>query len=340
MKNLYRILLVAVLSLTTLVTTAASFTSFVLKATVDGETENIDLPLSGFPIETIGGSVGSFVLNGFATEVDESVRGVALCYAIYPKNTLNTPSFKNIQASKANTYRWEAKGVDLDLLSGLTEGTTYVLEFYLLGIDSSNEAFACNNGGDDFKVVFTYNKPVLSFNNGLTAGLSLQTDNDIMYKFLINGDCSYTPDGKLGEISTLTILGAYVDVEHKANLLLTGSLQYKVYKEGEGGPWNGIPMTRTMNGTTASTFSATDVNVDVDLSSLTDGEDYVLEVTYQLINGSEYYFLGREPAIKFTFTKKGKEVDPNYNAKYDVNDDGGINIADVNIILNWILQHQ
>ena len=199
-----------------------------------------------------------------------------------------------------------------------TEDKTRNFEFFAFAEDTSDNYYAFDNGGSNFVTKITTGTEAdpnwkVKFPEKNVATLSLIAD-DMPVGFLFDGDGSRLPDTDLGEINSLAIndfLFQYMSRNVDA-LSYNAWLKYKVYEEGGDGQWSAFEATdhvieertyyRDLSEYNLVTAIATDLAENV-TDGLEYGKNYVLEVMYQILLGSEYYSFGEGNEnfrIKFT----------------------------------------
>ena len=238
-----------------------------------------------------------------------------------------------------NDGNWQATGQNIDLLKDLVVGNTYILEVYLEATDAEGNKYYYNNGGENYKVRFMVGEqqePV-TFYDQETAGLGLIIDGTPI-DFTLNGDGTKTPDGHLGTLQSLVIDNFWVRCLRDSGVELGDvSLQWRLLsKNSIINDWNRVDYQyqNDEDGNKLKKFFGAD-NLYIDLMPQCEtGQDYTLEVMYQLIDShtGQYYFFAKNQEVGRFYFSVG-----NAGVQGDLNGDGHVDISDVNAVINMML---
>lgn len=319
--------------------------SFSIIINMGGNNEEQEMPYSGMPVIdlTDGGQYAesTFIVDGFRATTTGTMTAVNMFGAVYEDGS-GAEEWNVVTAHLVSDGLWMATGLDLDMLQGLASGKTYILEVYLEATDAEGNKYYYNNGGENYKVRFmvgdgSQQDPV-TFYDQETAGLGLVVDGQVI-DFTLNGNGTKTPDGHLGAIRSLSIDNFWVRCLRDSNVELGDvSLQWRICDDGGGvlNGWNRVNYQYQSDeggDKYKKYFWATNLGVDV-VQYCEAGNDYTLEVMYQLINtinGNYYFFAKDEEVGRFYFTIDNDMVTG------DVTGDGIVDIADVNAVINIML---
>ena len=243
-------------------------------------------------------------------------------------------------------------GDGIELTKEIEDSQPRIFQFYVQAKNSAGSDIFYNNGGETYKVKFTYqgggneNWKVKFYKDG-TAGLGL----------LVNGEqwsTSYTGDvireryygWNPGEVSSLAIDNFSLSFIRNDDVSIDNvKLKYRVYEDdATGGDWTSITADLTSyddiyNKNKDVTehymcFSASNLSTNV-TSGLESGKGYVLELYYEVTttDGSTIDFGKDKDGMKFYFSiAESSEV-----ILGDVNGDGSITMADANMVVNYFL---
>jgi hypothetical protein len=202
-----------------------------------------------------------------------------------------------------------------------TEDKTRNFEFFVFAEDTSDNYYAYDNDGGNYITKLTTGTEAdpnwkVKFPEKSVATIALLADDEPA-GYIFDGDGSRLPDTDLGEIHSLAIndfLFQFMSREVEA-YTYNAWLKYKVYEEGGDGQWSAIEATdnvieeriyyRDLSEYNLVTAIATDLAKTV-TDGLEYGKDYVLEVMYQILLGSDYYSFGEGNEnfrIKFTLVE-------------------------------------
>lgn len=319
--------------------------SFSIVINMGGGNEEQEIPSSGMPevdlTDNGTNAERAFVIDGFKATTTGEMTTVKMFGAVY-KVGQQAAEWHAVTAQQVSEGNWQATGQNIDLMDGLTVGETYILEVYLEATDAEGNKYYYNNGGENYKVRFkvgdsSQQEPV-TFYDQETAGLGMIV-NGTLVDFTLNGDGTKTPDGHLGTIQKLYIDNFWVRCLRDSGVELGDvSLQWRL--RNSGGDviygWSRIDhqyQTDEQGDKHKKYFWANGLAVDV-LQNCETGQDYTLEVSYQLIDtktGKYYFFAINEEVGRFYFTVG------NAGLPGDVTGDGEVDIADVNAVINIML---
>ncbi|MBO7608951.1 MAG: hypothetical protein J6S96_01945 [Muribaculaceae bacterium] len=324
----------------------AAFTQVSLQIIDEGGLQSQELPESGMPLVDLseGGTNAEsvFKVDGFRALTTGTVQGVKICASIYPVDT-EPEVWHEVDGQNIGSDEWGVSGLDINLLKDLNQGTSYILEVYFEGIDGSGNKFYYNNGGENYKVCFMPGKEQseVSFYDQETAGLTMYVDAR-MVNFVLNGDGTKTPDGHLGNISSLILDEYWVRCLRESGVELEDvSLQWRLCDpDGEVlNGWNRVDYQYQMDedgDKHKKYFYASNLVIDL-LNTCSPGNDYVLEIMYQLINSKngKYYFFGKNEEVgRFYFSFGHNPVE----ILGDFDNSGLVDVEDVNAAINIILK--
>lgn len=318
---------------------AASFTS----ATVLVEGNQISFPASGMDMDVLEEPMPTFILDGFLTTVSGNVTAVSIKGSLY-KDGGTAENWKEIPGSDRGNGEWGLTGLNFDIIEGEDDGKTFIFEFYFEGKDNSGNSFYYNNGGNNYKVKFTKTSTGAEKVTFIDASINLTIDNNRSLTYTYSSPSQRTPSDQIGELSNLRIDGFSLHVNRQSGVNLDDvSLQYKIYPQGKNdGSWNGIPSTNQtdVNGDKFNKLFWNDkAFIEIDTDNLVENVSYVLEVNFQLIDrDGNYYIFGKDSlATKFIFSKKKGGQGGEQGNRFDVNQDGTVNVSDVTTLINHLL---
>lgn len=323
----------------------AAFTQVSLQIIDPGGLQSQELPESGMPLVDLsdGGTHAEsvFKIDGFHAVTTGTVQGVKICASIYPLDG-SAETWHELEGQKTGSNEWGLSGLDINLLENLNQGTRYILEVYFEGVDYSGNKFYYNNGGENYKVCFMpgEGQEEVTFYDQETAGVTLYV-NAKMEEFVFNGDGTKTPDGHLGDVKSLILDGFWVRCIRESGVELKDvSLQWRICNpQGEViHGWSRADYQYQMDedgDKYKKYFYAYNLGIDV-LSMCGIGNDYVLEIIFQLINANNgnYYFFGKDEEVSRFYISYGS----NAGIKGDVTGDNIVDVADVNAMINIILK--
>lgn len=341
----YSVLLIIVCAICAAISShAASFTSVALNIQSEGYM-SINLPASGFNVVDLSSSpLTSVILDGYSAQTTGDVLSVNLYGALYQAGT-SPQEWHQIPSFSTGSDTWSISGVNVNFVDEMQPGKVYIIEAYFEGVTTDGSKFYYNNGGENYKIMVLAGEKsdyTIKFMDGETAGITLAVDG-VSREYVFSSKGERFPTDQIGQLSKLSIEGLWVKMLRASGVHINDvSVQYKVYPDGFDGQWNGIqlPEQQDIDGDKLKKlFYANNVGYALDLSWCEPDVTYVLELAYQVIDGDgKYYFFGRDmEMMRFKFSI-ASEVDPMLK-KLDVNDDGSVNVADVNLILNYILEH-
>ena len=344
MESKNRLLLLALLSLLGVTAWASSFTSITLRIDAGGRMMSIPLPATGFStVDMSGTAMPSVVLDGYSAVTSGTVQNVYLYGALYQEGT-SPNEWHQVPSMPGGDNTWSISGLDIDFVQEMSPGKVYYIEAYFEGVTDKGEKFYYNNGGSNYKVKVLAGgeSEPLRFLDGNTASVMLNVDGSTR-EYTFSGNGSRNPSDQVGQLSKLSIEGFEVEFMRQSGLEISSvSLQYKVYGEGEDGSWNGLEASSQQDvggDKLHKSFYSYGIGQSIDVSMLDKGRTYVLELMFQVVTGGgKYYFFGRgSDAMRFKFSVADDE-DP-MKKKFDLNEDGGVDVGDVNLLLDYILNH-
>lgn len=316
--------------------------SFSIVINMGHENEEQAIPESGMPevdlTENGTNAEGFFVIDGFKATTTGDMTAVKMFGAVYLAEG-QANQWHEVVAQKVNDGNWQATGQNIDLLKDLVVGNTYILEVYLEATDAEGNKYYYNNDGANYKVRFMVGEqqePV-TFYDQETAGLGL-TINGTLVDFTLNGDGTKTPDGHLGAVQSLSIDNFWVRCLRDSGVELGDvSLQWRLLSNNSIiNDWNRVDYQyqNDEDGNKLKKFFGAD-NLYIDLMPQCEtGQDYTLEVMYQLIDShtGQYYFFAKNQEVGRFYFSVG-----NAGVQGDLNGDGHVDISDVNAVINMML---
>lgn len=316
--------------------------SFSIVINMGHENEEQVVPESGMPevdlTDNGTNAEGFFVIDGFKATTTGDMTAVKMFGAVYQAEG-QANLWHEVAAQKVNDGNWQATGQNIDLLKDLVVGNTYILEVYLEATDAEGNKYYYNNGGENYKVRFMVGEqqePV-TFYDQETAGLGLIIDRTPI-DFTLNGDGTKTPDGHLGTLQSLVIDNFWVRCLRDSGVELGDvSLQWRLLsKNSIINDWNRVDYQyqNDEDGNKLKKFFGAD-NLYIDLMPQCEtGQDYTLEVMYQLIDShtGQYYFFAKNQEVGRFYFSVG-----NAGVQGDLNGDGHVDISDVNAVINMML---
>lgn len=289
---------------------ANSFSDLYLTVTLDN-TEKKEIPEQIPLIDlTESGQESTFLLHGFSVRTAEAAKSVAMQYRVY-KSGVSATSWTDCNATADYDGTGWNYSADIDVLNGLEQGGTYILEFRMKGIDVADNEFYYNNGGANYQLKFAVGKPwSVRFKPGLNAAvMQLQSDGPVnRYMFPSEQTWGGT---ELGTVSNLHLKAFGISVECSAADASISSVRmaYKFYALGSSEKsWYYFDAEHT-DGTTERTYTNFE---DIDLMAvanerilggLQNGQTYVFEMRFEMKAGDkEYQLSDSEGGFKFIFT--------------------------------------
>lgn len=278
-----------------------------------GEAFTEELPAEGFPVvDLTDEQTTSLIIEKVEVQTITSVSDVYFLGTMYSTNGGSSgDEWREFEMENKSNGRWMlyfGEGVELVEEDWIGQNKMKTFEFYVKAKDDSGNDIYYNNGGEDYKVIFTTSEggnSKIQFLKENTAELDLRFNGE-SYPFLFDDKGNRTPEDQLGQISSLVIDQYFVLFKCENGVNADDvSLQYRVYEEGqepEGG-WNRIDAQQYLNqGDNIKYCYATELNWDV-TNGLEPGKNYVLEANYQVVADGEYFFLAKgKEGSKFRFT--------------------------------------
>lgn len=277
-----------------------------------GEAFTEELPAEGFPVvDLTDEQTMSLIIEKVEVQTITSVSDVYFLGTMYSTNGGSSgDEWREFEMENKSNGRWMlyfGEGVELVEEDWIGQNKMKTFEFYVKAKDDSGNDIYYNNGGEDYKVIFTTSEggnSKIQFLKENTAELDLRFNGE-SYPFLFDDKGNRTPEDQLGQISSLVIDQYFVLFKCENGVNADDvSLQYRVYEEGqepEGG-WNRIDAQQYLNqGDNIKYCYATELNWDV-TNGLEPGKNYVLEANYQVVADGEYFFLAKgKEGSKFRF---------------------------------------
>lgn len=323
-----------------------AITGFTITVNMGSKDETMEIPASGMPEQDLseGGeeSDNVFIIKEYEAVTSGDIQSLQLMATIYEYGT-SPKQWYDVPAQNAGGGLWRASGLDINVLRDLTEGKTYVLEMYVEATDGDGGKCYYNNGGQNYKVRFLVGneqQPVTFYDKN-TAGLGLRVNNNLV-NFTLNGDGTKTPSGNLGVLNSLILEDFWVRCLRESGVELGDvSLQWRVLDTNKNVlyGWSRVDYQyqRDEDGDKHKKYFYAN-NLGIGLTEFCKmGNDYVLEVMYQLINANngKYYFFGKDDEVGrfyFTYDQQGETL------RGDLNGDKKVDVSDVNILINLILE--
>ena len=321
--------------------------SFSITVNMGGRDETMELPASGMPEEdlTEGGTEAesAFIIRGYEAIAGDAIQSLEVKGTIYEYGS-SPRDWRTAPARNVGGGNWQASGLDINLLDGLTAGKTYVLELYVEAVDAAGKMYYYNNGGENYKVRFMVGsgeEPVSFYDKG-TAGLTLQVNGNST-EFTLNGDGTKSPSGNLGKLNSLILDEFWVRCLRQSGVELKDvSMQWRLWnvnREKEISGWQRVDYQWQQDedgDKHKKRFYATNLGIDL-VNQCEMDCDYRLEVMYQIINANtgRYYFFGKDEEVGWFYFTYGQ---PEETIRGDLNGDKKVDVSDVNILINLILE--
>ncbi|MBR6142634.1 MAG: hypothetical protein IKQ37_12905 [Bacteroidaceae bacterium] len=284
-----------------------------------------EFPSSGWEEFILSGQTTSIIISKVEVTTSGTVSDVAFLGTMYSTsqgNQSNPGEWRSYPLQNKGNGKWEfdmGEGIDLVDPGWLEQNKTKTFEFYVQGMSGSGNQLLYNNGGANYKVTFSTGESAdwkIKFLEESTADLAFYLDGKGVY-FSFNDDGSRTPEGQLGQLSSLAIDQFALWFRYNSGVKTNDvSLQYRVYEEGqetEGG-WNRIDATQFTDMGDNTMFCNNDI-IGINVTNgLEPNKNYVLEVFYQVVVDGEYFFVGKgREGSKFRFflTEGGQGVSIN-----------------------------
>jgi len=331
-------------------------TNMKLTISYNGEQFTQSFDASGFQmLDLTAEFTNSMIIKKVEVQTQGTVSDVVFVATMNPADeTPNSDNWENmpLQWNKDGEGWVLDFGDGIELTKEIEDSQPRIFQFYVQAKNSAGSDIFYNNGGETYKVKFTYqgggneNWKVKFYKDG-TAGLGL----------LVNGEqwsTSYTGDAireryygwNPGEVSSLAIDNFSLSFIRNDDVSIDNvKLKYRVYEDdATGGDWTSITADLTSyddiyNNNKDVTehymcFSASNLSTNV-TSGLESGKGYVLELYYKVTttDGSTIDFGKDKDGMKFYFSiAESSEV-----ILGDVNGDGSITMADANMVVNYFL---
>lgn len=277
-------------------------TSFEMSAKVNGGEDSWQsFKASGeSDIDVTGETITSLIINNVKVKTNITMESVKLVATMYKQGKSPSPDeWVEVPLNYDKDNKWRIDGLNRDLIEPGMSSDTRVFEFYVKAKDSDDNDYFYNNGGLDYKVIFKPNGESgkdISFPTNGAATLTLVVDgkNETEYIFSGSGDRNILEQP--GQLGSLTIKQFSLEIIRKDEnvKVSSGSLQYKVYEEGssEYAQWNGLEGVLYPWSEQPLRVTARLENIGLNVASgLKTDRNYVLEIKYQVVSGSEYFFL-------------------------------------------------
>ena len=331
-------------------------TNMKLTISYNGEQFTQSFDASGFQmLDLTAEFTNSMIIKKVEVQTQGTVSDVVFVATMNPADeTPNSDNWENmpLQWNKDGEGWVLDFGDGIELTKEIEDSQPRIFQFYVQAKNSAGSDIFYNNGGETYKVKFTYqgggneNWKVKFYKDG-TAGLGL----------LVNGEqwsTSYTGDAireryygwNPGEVSSLAIDNFSLSFIRNDDVSIDNvKLKYRVYEDdATGGDWTSITADLTSYDDIYDKnkdvtehhmyFSASNLSTNV-TSGLESGKGYVLELYYKVTttDGSTIDFGKDKDGMKFYFSiAESSEV-----ILGDVNGDGSITMADANMVVNYFL---
>ena len=331
-------------------------TNMKLTISYNGEQFTQSFDASGFQmLDLTAEFTNSMIIKKVEVQTQGTVSDVVFVATMNPADeTPNSDNWVNmpLQWNKDGEGWVLDFGDGIELTKEIEDSQPRIFQFYVQAKNSAGSDIFYNNGGETYKVKFTYqgggneNWKVKFYKDG-TAGLGL----------LVNGEqwsTSYTGDAireryygwNPGEVSSLAIDNFSLSFIRNDDVSIDNvKLKYRVYEDdATGGDWTSITANLTSYDDIYDKnkdvtehhmyFSASNLSTNV-TSGLESGKGYVLELYYKVTttDGSTIDFGKDKDGMKFYFSiAESSEV-----ILGDVNGDGSITMADANMVVNYFL---
>ena len=307
------------------------FLSAQVMVVMGDESFTTEMPESNMPEADAGTTGDKFEVNGFRATVqigEQEMQKVRMYASIYPIEGGDAVTELMIEGVNVDPGVWAAENQHISLLDGLELDHTYRLVFYFEGKTASGDKIYYNNGGENYKVTFTYSAAAQEDVIITKGTVRLFSDiGEYTYTFTSNGR---DPQEQVGSVGLLILDEFTLELERQSRVHFSSvSLQYKLYEDGRDGNWNTIlsQQEQDLGSKLEKRFSASGINLDV-LKDCDPNKDYVLEVMFQVVDdNNKYYFL--KPDDRFIrFSKVPQSV------RGDVNGDGAVTATDIACVVN------
>ena len=249
------------------------------------------------PIDLSKQDVKSLVVKGFMVDAGTTATSVSVCGTVYNEGKTSEEGWVEIPLSLSDDGVWSITNMDAALIDGYSDKVK-VFEFYAKACDSNGTYSYFNNGGQNYKLIFTDKKSGGDADLAITYGDILLSYND-GEKIIGFG---YTPDGQCEIITrdqvapaVITSLGIYqtdMYITKKDGVPIDYvSLQFQVYPENSEATdsWNMCQLYKYDGGS----YTRRGESNYVPLTTGFAPGVYFLEFYFQAVAGTDYYELAK-----------------------------------------------
>ncbi len=329
MKKLFT-LIIALFAIVSASMAADAITSLKLTIKINNHAaETQEVPASGFSlVDLTDESTTSFLIQKAEITTTGNVSDVLFFGSLHNSDSApKSDSWMNFPMQSNGSGSWVLDmGEGVDLVESGEEGKTKIFEFYIKAVDGSATDIYYNNGGENYKVMFTIGSGGGSSDWTVKYYAQSTGTVNLAWNGTTNRNYSYNGEGvreqfygeNPGEVSSFTINGFSTRFNYNKEAgvrIQSVTLQYRVNVDGVEGMWNGL------NGTLEKSediwndeeqhtshrliYSASNMNVNV-LNGLTSGHNYVLQYMFQVVTTAGDYISLRQDAkdMKLAFTVK------------------------------------
>ena len=221
-----------------------ALTGFKITVSENGRTPHTEaLPASKMPaIDLTDEATTSLTITGAEVSATGNVSNVQVVGSVYKQG--NTPEeWRGIPLVNQGNGVWSISGISADLIDEGMGSTPRVFEFYVSAKDGSNNTIYYNNGGENYKVLFT---PAGSSDAITSLNLRVRVNNGESF------EQSFPASGfdplDITDVETTSILLERIKATTGGNISdvqIYGTV-YKQGKSPEG--WMGFPLTQEESG--------------------------------------------------------------------------------------------
>ena len=331
-------------------------TNMKLTISYNGEQFTQSFDASGFQmLDLTAEFTNSMIIKKVEVQTQGTVSDVVFVATMNPADeTPNSDNWGNmpLQWNKDGEGWVLDFGDGIELTKEIEDSQPRIFQFYVQAKNSAGSDIFYNNGGETYKVKFTYQG-----GGNENWKIKVYSENTAVLGLKINGEdwsTSYRGDAirehyygwNPGEVSSLAIDNFSLSFIRNDDVSIDNvKLKYRVYEDdATGGDWTSITANLSSYGDIYNkdkdvtehymAFSASDLSQDV-TSGLENGKGYVLELYYKVTttDGSTIDFGKDKDGMKFYFSiAESSEV-----ILGDVNGDGSITMADANMVVNYFL---
>ena len=294
----------------------------------DHAAETQEVPASGLSVvDLTDEGTTSFLIQKAEITTTGNVSDVLFFGSLHNSDSApRSDSWMNFPMQSNGSGSWVLDmGEGVDLVEPGEEGKTKIFEFYIKAVDGSGSDIYYNNGGENYKVMFTIGSGGGSSDWTVKYYAQSTGTINLTWNGTTNRNYSYNGEGvreqfygeNPGEVSSLVINGfttRFIYNEEAGVNISSVTLQYRINVDGTEGQWNSLTATNTgwddiwneaeqrYDHRLEYTYNGY-VNV---LNGLTPGHNYVLQYMYQVVTTAGDYISLRQDAkdMKLAFTVK------------------------------------